>query len=90
MKLRYKQGGKHEADGGIDPTKLSPQALNRYTRQLQAELNAANNSRYVSLEQKEADIASITKKLNAAKAAAPKKPGVSSLLSKLSKAPSGA
>ena len=90
MKLRYKDGGKHEVDGGIDPTKLSPQSLARYTRQLQAELNAAKNSRYVSSEQQEADIANITRKLIAAKAAAPKKPGVSSLLSKLSKAPGGA
>ena len=69
MKVRYKHGRKYELGGGIDPTKLSPEKLAQYTRQLQAQLNAANSSRYATQEQKKADIDSITKKLMAAKAA---------------------
>tara|TARA_R100001509_G_scaffold94841_2_gene54953 strand:+ start:5437 stop:5667 length:231 start_codon:yes stop_codon:yes gene_type:complete len=69
MKVRYKHGGKYELGGGIDPTKLSPEKLVEYTRKLQAQLNAANSSRYATLDEKKADIANITKKLMEAKAA---------------------
>jgi len=86
MKVKYNQGGELAAVDGIDPTKLSPQALSKYTKQLEAELNAAHSSRYASEEQKQSDINSITRRLEAAKAAGPKKPTVKSLLSKLSRA----
>ena len=63
MRVKYNNGG------GIDPTKLSPEARKRLIAQLQAELAAAKSSRYASVEDKNRDVQSLTRRLNEAQGA---------------------